>query len=63
MYNPASVSQTPMGFCHKMDHLISARRPDIIITNKNKDNLQICELALPADHRLKLKEFFLKSST
>ena len=30
-------TQTPLGFCHKTDHLISARRPgQMIINNKNK---------------------------
>ena len=36
------------------DHLISARRPDLIIINK-KENLQIVDFAVPADHRIKLK--------
>ena len=35
------------------DHLISARRPDHIIINKKK---RICKIAVPADHRIKLKE-------
>ena len=41
-----------------MDHLISARRPDLIIINKKKKK-RICEIvdfAVPADHRIKLKE-------
>ena len=29
------------------DHLISARRPDLIIINKNKENLQNCWLCCP----------------
>ena len=39
-----------------MDHLISSRRPDLIIINKKKENLQNCELCCPADLRIKLKE-------
>ena len=42
-----------------MDHLISARRPDliIIIKNKNKNkNCKIVDFAVPANHRIKLKE-------
>ena len=39
-----------------MDHLISARGPNLIIINK-KENLQNCRLAVPADHSVKLKEY------
>ena len=51
-------TQTPMGFWHKMDHLISARRPDLMITNKKKKKkiCKIVDFAVPADHRVKLKE-------
>ena len=38
------------------DHLISARRPDLIIINKKKRTCKIVELAVPDDHRIKLKE-------
>ncbi len=42
------------------DHLISARRPDLIIINKlKKKEKRICKIvdfAIPADHRIKLKE-------
>ena len=38
------------------DHLISARRPDLIIINKKKRTCKIVDFALPADHRIKLKE-------
>ena len=37
-------------------HLISARRPDQIIINKNKRICKIVDFAVPADHRIKLKE-------
>ena len=37
------------------DHLIPARRPDLIIINK-KENLQNCRFAVPANHRINLKE-------
>ena len=45
----------------QMDHLISARRPDLIITNKKrkKKKKKICKIvdfAVPADHRIRLKE-------
>ena len=40
------------------DPLISARRPDLIIINKQKENLQKnVDFAVPADHRIKLKEY------
>ena len=41
-----------------MDHLISARRPDLIIINKKKKktNCKIVDFAVLADHRIKLKE-------
>ena len=43
------------------DHLISARRPDLIIINKKekekkKRTCKIVDFAVPADHRIKLKE-------
>ena len=38
------------------DHLISARRPDPIIINKKKRTYKIVDFAVPADHRIKLKE-------
>ena len=65
MHNPAPVLENDM---HKLlwdfdihtDHLISPRRPDlIIITKKKKKKKRICKIvdfAVPADHRIKLKE-------
>ena len=39
------------------DHLISARRPDlIIINNKKKRTCKIIDFAVPTEHRIKLKE-------
>ena len=38
------------------DHIISTRRPDLIIINKKKRTCKIVDFAVPADHRLKLKE-------
>ena len=58
MHNPAPVLEKAThkflwDFNIQTDHLIPARRPDLIIINqKNK----IVELAVPADHRIKLKE-------
>ena len=49
------------------DHLISARRPDLIIINKKKrkkkKKKRICKIvdfAVPADHRIDLKECEMK---
>ena len=39
-----------------MDHLFSARRPDLIIINKKKRICKIADFAIRADHRVKLKE-------
>ena len=39
------------------DHLIAARRPDLIIINKKKKRTcKIVDFAAPADHRINLKE-------
>ena len=40
----------------QMDHLILVRRPELVIINTKKENLQNCELCCPADHSVKLKE-------
>ena len=62
MHNPAPVLKNDT---HKLiwyfdihtDHLISAGRPDLIIINKKKKIIcKIVDFAVPADHRVKLKE-------
>ena len=63
MHNPAPVLENAR---HKLlwelnmqtDHLIPARRPDLIIINnkKKKKTCKIVNFAVPADHRIKLKE-------
>ena len=67
MHNPAPVLENDT---HKLrwdfnihtDHLISARRPDLIKINKKKKKKKkerirkIVYFAVPADHRIKLKE-------
>ena len=61
MHNPAPVLENNT---HKLlwdldihtDHLISARIPDLIIINKKKRTYKIVDFAVPADHRIKLKE-------
>ena len=60
MHNPGSALENDTdnllwAFDMQTDHLISARRPDLIIIYKKR----ICknlDLGVPADHRIKLKE-------
>ena len=40
----------------QMDNLISTRRPDLIIINSKKRICKIVDFAVPADHRIKLKQ-------
>ena len=45
----------------QMDHLISARRPNLVVVNNNnnkkkKRTYRRVDFAVPADHRVKLKE-------
>ena len=59
MHNPAPVQENNThkllwGFDVQTDHLISARRPDLIIINKKKRTCKIVDFAVPADYRIKL---------
>ena len=73
MHNPGSVLENDAhkflwDFEIQTDHLISARRPEVIIINKKKKKTKkkrkkkkkrtckIVDLAVPADLRIKLKE-------
>ena len=65
MHNPAPVLENDShkllwDFNIQTDHLIPARRPDLIIINKKekkkKRTCKIVDFAVPADHRIKLKE-------
>ena len=61
MHHPAPVLENnthkPIwDFDMHTDHLISARRPELIIINKKKRTCKIVDFAIPADHRIKLKE-------
>ena len=63
MHNPAPLLENDThnllwDFNIPTDHLISARRPDLIIIN-NKKKRRLCKIVdftVPADHRIKLKE-------
>ena len=61
MHNPAPVLENDTqkllwDFNIQTDRLIPARRPDLIIINKRKKICKIVDLAVPADHRINLKE-------
>ena len=64
MYDPESVLENKMhkilwDFETQTDRLISARRQDRVIVNKKKKKKRICrivDVAVPADHRVNLKE-------
>ena len=61
MHNPALVLENDShkllwDFKIQTDHLIPARRPDLIIINKKKRTCKIVDFAVPADHRIKQKE-------
>ena len=61
MHNTAPVLENETqkilwGFDIQMDHLISGRRPDLIIINKKKRTCKIVDFAVPGDPRIKLKE-------
>ena len=61
MHNPSPVLENNT---HKLqwdfdihtDHLISFRRPDLIIINQKKKTCKIVDFAVPAKLRIKLKE-------
>ena len=61
LHNPAPVLENDAykllwDFGIHTDHLISTRRPDLIIIDKKKRTCKIVDFAVPADHRIKLKE-------
>ena len=62
MHNPPTVLENDThkrlwDFYIQTDHLISARRPDLIITKKKKKKIsKILDFAVLADHKIKLKE-------
>ena len=61
MHNPAPVLENDLhkllwGFNIQTVYLIEARRPDLIIISKRKTICKIVDFAVPADHRINLKE-------
>ena len=62
MYNPSAVLENDThkflwDFDIQTDHLITVGRPNLIIINKKKKICKIVDFAVPADHRIKLKEY------
>ena len=62
MHNPAAVVENNThkllwDFDLQTDHLISARRPDLIIINNKKRICKVVDFAAPGDHWIKLKEY------
>ena len=61
MHNPAAVLENDThkllwGFDIQKDHLISNKRSDFILIKKKKTICKIVDIAVPAGHRIKLKE-------
>ena len=61
MHNPAPILENNSykfvwDFNIQTDHLIPARRPDLLIINKKPKICKIVDFAVPADHRINLKE-------
>ena len=54
--NDNNTHKLQWNFNIQTDHLIPARRPDLIIINKKKRTCKIVDFAVPTDHRVKLKE-------
>ena len=61
MQNPAPVLENDthkllLDFNLQTDHLIPARRPELIIINKKKKICKVVDFAVTADHRINMKE-------
>ena len=61
IHNPAPVLENDRqkllwDFNIQKDHLIPARRPDLIIINKKREFAKIVGFSVPADHRINLME-------
>ena len=53
---PGDSHKLQWDFNIQTDHLIPARRPDLMIINKRKRIRKTVDFAVPADHRINLKE-------
>ena len=53
-YLPRRMTHTLLwDFDIPSDHLISARKPDLIVINKKLRTFKIVDFTVPADHRIK----------
>ena len=50
------IHKIPRGFEIQTDHLISARRPDLVIVDKREKTCQIVDFAALAEYRVKTEE-------
>ena len=61
MHNPEFIVENEMDkllwdFEMQTGHLISARRPDLLIANKPPQTCRIMDFDVPANYRVKMKE-------
>ena len=61
MYKPKSVRENEThkilwGFEIQMNHLIQARKPNLVSINKKKKNSLSTGFSIPVDHRGKIKQ-------
>ena len=61
MHKPENVLENEThkiiwGFEIITDHPIPAGRPDLVLINKKERTCQLVDFAVPADHRVKMKE-------
>ena len=61
MHKPESIRKKKThkllwDFEKQIDHLISARRPELVIVNQKKRTCRIVDFAVPVNHRVKLKK-------
>ena len=68
MHKPESVLENEThkiiwDFQIKTDHLIPARRPDLMIVNRKKRTSRVVDFAASADHRMKKQKQNKKQKT
>ena len=56
--NPESIleAQNSLVFWDTNAHLISARRPELVVVNKHKRTCRIVDFAVSVEHRVKLED-------
>ena len=61
MHKPESILENEThkilwDFDVQTDHQIPARRPDLVLIDKKRNTCHLMDFAVPADHRIKMKE-------